>query len=391
MPRFRESHRRLSPPCSASPGAGESAAAVSAPVNGLTPNATYHFRIVAASDGGAGYGADETLTTLPDPPAVVTGTASSITQTTATLNATVNPLGETVSDCHFEYGGSPSYGSSAPCSQLPGSGSGAVGVSAAVVSLGEYSTYHFRIVATNPTGTSYGSDRTFNTLSNAPEYGSCLKVTPGTGRYTNGGCTKSGAGRYEWHPGAAGVHFTVKLTAGAAALETVRGSLITCKTESGSGEYSGRKTLGGVILTFTGCERLEEKCTSIVAAEGEIVTNDLEGVLGVVHLGKTSAGNKIGLELFPVGKAGPFMEFSCGLTTVTLRGAVIVQVVANKMLTVTTLKYSATRGKQHPERFVGEAAAILEASFGGGAFEQTGVTLEATQTSGEPVETNSVA
>src|SRR5207244_671556 len=131
-------------PCSASPGAGESAAAVSAPVNGLTPNATYHFRIVAASDGGAGYGADDTLTTLPDPPAVVTGAASSITQTTATLNATVNPLGETVSDCHFEYGGSPSYGSSAPCSQLPGSGSGAVEVSAAVVSLGEYSTYHFR-------------------------------------------------------------------------------------------------------------------------------------------------------------------------------------------------------------------------------------------------------
>jgi len=376
--------------CSVSPGAGESPVEVSASAKGLTANTTYHFRIVAASGGGVVYGGDETFTTLPDPPAVVTGPASSITQSAAGLNATVNPLGETVSDCHFEYGGSASYGSSVPCSTMPGSGSGAVEVSAPVVSLSENSTYHFRIVATNPTGTSYGSDRSFNTLSNAPEYGRCTEVTPGAGRYANNGCTKSGAGmRYEWHPGAPGVHFT--LAAGAAAFETVKRSLITCKTAIGSGEYTGRKTLGGASLTFTGCEQLGVKCTSMLAAEGDIVTNLLEGVLGVEHLGKTSVSNKIGLELFPVGKAGAFMELACGITTVMLRGAVIVPIVANKMLTATTLKYSASRGKQHPERFVGEPTARLEAAFGNRAFEQTGMTLEATQTSGEPVETNSVA
>jgi len=377
-------------PCWALPGVGESPVEVSALAKGLTANTTYHFRIVAASGGGVAYGGDETLTTLPDPPAVVTGAASSITQSAARLNATVNPLGETVSDCRFEYGSSASYGSSVPCSPMPGSGSAAVEVSAPVVSLSENSSYHFRIVATNPTGTSYGSDRTFNTLSSAPEYGRCTEVMPGAGRYANNDCTKWGSGaRYEWHPGALGVHFT--LAAGAVAFESVKRSLITCKAESGSGEYADRKTLGGVILRFAGCEQLGAKCTSTLAAEGELVTNVLEGVLGVEHLGRTAVSNRIGLELLPVGNAGTFMELSCGITTVTLRGAVIVPVVANRMLTVTTLKYSASRGKQRPERFVGEPAAILEASFGSEAFEQTGVTFEATQTSGESVETNSVA
>jgi len=376
--------------CWALPGAGESPVEVSASAKGLTANTTYHFRIVAASGGGVAYGGDETLTTLPDPPAVVTGAASSITPSAARLNATVNPLGEAVSDCRFEYGNSASYGSSVPCSPMPGSGSGAVEVSAAVVSLSENSAYHFRIVATNPTGTSYGSDRTFDTLSSAPEYGRCTEVAPGAGRYANNACTKWGSGmRYEWHPGALGVHFT--LAAGAAAFESVKRSLITCKAGSGSGEYAGRKTLGGVILTFTGCEQLGEKCTSTLAAEGEIVTNLLEGVLGVEHLGRTTVSNKIGLELLPVGEGATFMELSCGITTVTLRGAVIVPCVANKMQTVTTLKYSASRGKQRPERFVGEPAAILEASFGNKAFEQTGVTFEATQTSGESLEANSSA
>ena len=45
-----------------------------------------------------------TLKTLPNAPTVVTTPASSVTQTTATLNATVNPNGGEVSDCKFEYG-----------------------------------------------------------------------------------------------------------------------------------------------------------------------------------------------------------------------------------------------------------------------------------------------
>jgi hypothetical protein len=102
-------------------------------------------------------------------PMVVTGAASSITQTSATLNATVNPNGETLSDCHFDYGTTTSYGSSVPCSTLPGgvsvaSGTSAVAVSAPVSGLTPGTTYFYRIEATNAGGTGQGVDQALTTL-----------------------------------------------------------------------------------------------------------------------------------------------------------------------------------------------------------------------------------
>ncbi len=85
---------------------------------------------------------------LPNVPTVVTKAASSVTQTTATLNATVNPNGETVSECKFEYGTTDAYGKTAPCTPSPGSGESPVAVSASVTGLTANTTYHFRIFAT---------------------------------------------------------------------------------------------------------------------------------------------------------------------------------------------------------------------------------------------------
>ena len=157
-----------SAPCASLPGSGSSAVAVSAQLEGLSANTTYHFRILATNSGGIGSGGDQTFTTLTNPPAVETGAASSSAQTTATLNATVNPNEGTVSDCHFEYGTSTSYGSSAPCASLPGSGSSAVAVSAQLEGLSANTTYHFRILATNSGGIGSGGDQTFTTLTNPP-------------------------------------------------------------------------------------------------------------------------------------------------------------------------------------------------------------------------------
>jgi hypothetical protein len=154
-----------SAPCSSLPGSGSSPVAVSASVTGLAVNTTYHFRISATNPGGTSKGSDQTFTTLPGPPTVVTGAASAVTQTSATLNATVNPNGGTVSDCHFEYGPTEAYGSTAPCSSLPGSGESPVAVSASVTGLAASTTYHFRISATNAGGTGKGSDQTFTTLA----------------------------------------------------------------------------------------------------------------------------------------------------------------------------------------------------------------------------------
>jgi hypothetical protein len=99
---------------------------------------------------------------------VVTGEASALAQSTATLNATVNPNGAPITSCKFEYGPTASYGSSASCSSLPGSESVTVGVAAPVTGLSANSTYHFHIVAANSLGASNGSDQTFKTLPNAP-------------------------------------------------------------------------------------------------------------------------------------------------------------------------------------------------------------------------------
>jgi phosphodiesterase/alkaline phosphatase D-like protein len=155
-----------SAPCTPSPGSGTSPVAVSASITSLSANTTYHFRIVATNPAGTSTGSDETFKTPPNPPTVVTGTASSLTQTTATLNATVNPNGGAVSECELQYGTTTSYGSSAPCTPSPGSGTSPVAVSASITSLSANTTYHFRIVATNPGGTSKGSDQTLTTLPN---------------------------------------------------------------------------------------------------------------------------------------------------------------------------------------------------------------------------------
>ncbi|MGO9248280.1 MAG: choice-of-anchor D domain-containing protein, partial [Solirubrobacteraceae bacterium] len=97
-------------------------------------------------------------------PAVETGAASSVAQTSATLNATVNPNGAAVSDCHFDYGTTTSYGFSKPCATPPGSGSIAVEVSSSIQGLNAATTYDYRIVATNSVGTSYGAAAVLTTL-----------------------------------------------------------------------------------------------------------------------------------------------------------------------------------------------------------------------------------
>jgi hypothetical protein len=154
--------------CSTLPGSGTSAVSVSASLTGLTANTTYHYRIVATNSGGTSKGADETFKTLPNAPTVETKAASSLTQTSATLNAAVNPNGGNVSECKLEYGTTNAYGSSASCNPSPGSGTSSVVVSASLTGLTANTTYHYRIVATNSGGTSKGADETFKTLPNVP-------------------------------------------------------------------------------------------------------------------------------------------------------------------------------------------------------------------------------
>jgi iron transport multicopper oxidase len=155
-------------PCTTLPGSGSSPVEVSAPLNTLDPGTTYYFQIVATNPTGTTEGTAAQLTTKPAAPTLETGAASAVEQTSAILNATVNPNGANVSDCRFEYGTTSAYGSSAPCSSPPGSGSHSVNASAQIEALVPGTTYYFRIVATNAEGTSYGNAQTLTTKAAAP-------------------------------------------------------------------------------------------------------------------------------------------------------------------------------------------------------------------------------
>jgi hypothetical protein len=101
-------------------------------------------------------------------PAATTGSATSVSSSSATLNGTVNPNGASTGVV-FNYGLSTGYGSTATASQSPlSAGTSAQAVSATVSGLTNGKTYHYRVAATNSAGTTYGSDRTFSTVTSCP-------------------------------------------------------------------------------------------------------------------------------------------------------------------------------------------------------------------------------
>ncbi len=95
-------------------------------------------------------------------PTVITLPATGITPFTADLNGSVNANYQNAT-VTFEYGQTPAYGTTVPGVPATVSGSAAVPVQAPITGLLGNTTYHFRVVATNSAGTSYGNDETFTT------------------------------------------------------------------------------------------------------------------------------------------------------------------------------------------------------------------------------------
>jgi virginiamycin B lyase len=96
-------------------------------------------------------------------PAVTLAAATSVSRSGATLSAEVGANSQATS-YRFEYGATTAYGSqTSPASA--GSAAGSVTVSTSLSGLAAGSVYHFRAVASNSAGTTYGSDGTVTTLS----------------------------------------------------------------------------------------------------------------------------------------------------------------------------------------------------------------------------------
>jgi hypothetical protein len=159
-------------------GSGTSAVTVAAGITGLTSGRTYHFRLVGTSDAGTGRGADQTFVASAAP-TVTTKAASSVKDTTATLNASVNPNG-VATTVYFDYGTSTSYGTKSAVKSI-GSGRAAVNVAIGVSGLATGTVYHFRVVAANSVGGNGGSDVTFTTTGQP-----VVRTGPATGVSSNG-------------------------------------------------------------------------------------------------------------------------------------------------------------------------------------------------------------
>ena len=96
-------------------------------------------------------------------PSATTGPVTAVGASTATVTGSVTPNGAATS-WYVEYGKTTTYGSKT-ASKNAGSGAAAVAVSAGLTGLAAGTTYHYRVVATNTSGTAHGGDGIFTTAS----------------------------------------------------------------------------------------------------------------------------------------------------------------------------------------------------------------------------------
>ncbi len=150
-----------------SPVTGTANTSVSKAITGLQPNTMYHYRVKGTNIGGITNGIDQTFTTSGVAPTASTDAASGVSATGATLNGTVNANNDSTT-VNFEYGLTNSYGSTVAADQSPVTGMANTSVSKAITGLSPNTTYHYRAVGVNGTGTTNGNDQTFITSAVSP-------------------------------------------------------------------------------------------------------------------------------------------------------------------------------------------------------------------------------
>ena len=107
-------------------------------------------------------------------PGVTTGGVANLTDTSVSLNGSVNPKGKDT-QYFFQYGLNKLYGAQTPAT-AGGAANGGSAVSVPVGALAPATRYHYRLVAVNADGTTLGGDRTFKTK--VQPLGLTLKATP---------------------------------------------------------------------------------------------------------------------------------------------------------------------------------------------------------------------
>ena len=147
-------------------GSGSASQTISQVLTGLTTGTTYYYRVVASNGSGTSRG--DILSFLPGAaPTVTTLIATSVGETSATLNGTVNPNGLATS-AWFEWGTSPSLATfNTSSAQALGAGTSPQSVTEALSGLNPGTTYYYRVAASNSTGRTNGSIASFTTASSS--------------------------------------------------------------------------------------------------------------------------------------------------------------------------------------------------------------------------------
>jgi hypothetical protein len=151
---------------------------VSGEVYGLEADTEYSYCLIATDSSGETIGQTLRFTTepvapkapqtpAPTKPLVLGESASGETRTGVRLSGSVNPE-NSLAFYQFQYGTSASYGSSTGEAQA-GSGLGEVTVGPTTIGeLQPGTTYHYRLLVSNGSGTTAGEDETFTTLPPTP-------------------------------------------------------------------------------------------------------------------------------------------------------------------------------------------------------------------------------
>jgi NHL repeat len=146
-------------------GEGVTKEDVTGKLSGLAPNTQYTVCLVAENAFGEEKGAPVTLVTPASKPAIVSESVAELRQTNVELRAQVNPNNEETT-YGFQYGVDPTLGEHtemAGAGPLVGFSSEGDPVSFDVQTVQPNTTYFYRAVATNATGTQDGAIQTFTT------------------------------------------------------------------------------------------------------------------------------------------------------------------------------------------------------------------------------------
>jgi hypothetical protein len=109
-------------------------------------------------------------------PSVITGSTSSVHSTSAVLHGTVNPSGRSTT-YFFQWGLTNAYGALTTV-RSAGNGTKNVAVHRSATALIPGTSYHYRLVASNGSGQSFGADHTFKTAGHPPP---AVATGPATG------------------------------------------------------------------------------------------------------------------------------------------------------------------------------------------------------------------